>query len=250
MKPHARFKRHAALLLVLAPIAADAQNLLQNGDFESPGFSAPPFYRYLRNGDTTTLAGWIVIDDGSGEASFVGKTPAYSVASGSYAVFLNQGSGMRTTFPVVSNTVYELSLSAWGSTNAAPLAVWLAGVSHTFPVVEGRLSTYSVTFTAHTTDPQATLEIRNESPPPDFKQWGIDAVSIVEAPLLRAKLFPALLLQGNPGRTYRVDYTDSLVENTGWQFFTNVVLTESPMFLFDVGSTNALRRFYRASELP
>ena len=107
--------RHAAAAFAWAALCttgvAQAQGLV-NGGFELPGFvftGTTDNYRDLFNGDSTTLAGWTVSDDGIGFVPYVFHSTRYPVHSGSYAVTLNQGSGIGTTVPLVAGQAYRLT---------------------------------------------------------------------------------------------------------------------------------------------
>lgn len=181
----------AAIATVAVGVStAQAQSLLVNGDFELPGFSAPPYYRYMANGDSSTMTSWTVINDGIGEAPYLMHAgyPAYDatgIPHGTYAVALNQGSGLRTTFPIVGNTIYELSF--WvrpgeadgpGHFTPDPLAVQVAGVTANIPPTSSGWSYHTLLFTTPSSDPAAVLEFLNPSPVGDFRGWAIDAVAV------------------------------------------------------------------------
>lgn len=187
---HSRHLFAALATAVAAVNSTQAQNLLANGDFELPGFGVPPYYRYTANGDSSTLAGWTVINDGIGEAPYVMHAgyPAYDatgIPHGTYAVSLNQGSGLRTTFPMVGNTAYELSFwvrpgeaDGSGHFTPDPLAVQVAGVTANIPPTGSGWSYHTLVFIAPSSDPAALLEFLNPSPVGDFRGWAIDAVAI------------------------------------------------------------------------
>ena len=254
----------ALLLAATAPTSSHAQNLLSNGDFELPEFSSPPFFRYLTNTNYATqlgkpLPGWTVLDDGIQEPPYLGKLPTYTnvVHHGSYGIALNQGSGIRTTFATESNAIYRLSfwLRLQGTVTPLPLQVTIAGVVTNVPITTS-WTDHFLQFTAATTDPVAVVQFSNVSPVGNFQTIGLDEISLVKFPLLQARLLPVegrllpfVSLDGGVGRTYRVEYVDSLSDTNAWQTFTNIVLSSSPFLLFDTQSTNAPQRFYRATEL-
>ena len=84
---------------------------------------------------------------------------------------------------------------------------------------------WSEWYAAYTSDPFVALSITPTSP-------------------------PQLSLSGLVGRSYRIDYTDGLVNGTNnWQALTNLQLPSSPFLLTDSTATNS-QRFYRAVLLP
>lgn len=192
----ARTRRWGLVATFAASLAAAGSlaraEAVSNGGFELPGFtitSSSDNYRYLLNGDSSTLAGWTVTDDGIGEAPYVFHSSRYAVQAGEYALALNQGSGVATTVSLVAGQGYQLS--AWLEGNAAglnyapaPLDVSVGGVQTTWSVpYDGapyRLVTFS--FTASTTDPTAVLSLFNPSSVGDFKGYGLDSVSITAVP--------------------------------------------------------------------
>jgi streptogramin lyase len=62
---------------------------------------------------------------------------------------------------------------------------------------------------------------------------------------LAIQMYPGISIQGTPGGTYSLQYTDSLT-STNWLSLTNIFLSSSPYLFFDTTSTNQARRFYRA----
>lgn len=61
---------------------------------------------------------------------------------------------------------------------------------------------------------------------------------------------PSLQLSGLQGRTYRVDYSDTVVQGSNnWKPLTTVLLTNSPSTLMDTNAPGS-NRFYRAALLP
>lgn len=169
-------------------------NLIPNGDFETPGFNTAPDYRYLTSTESFSptlgiqLPGWITRDDGTGEPPYIAKLPAYTdvVHGGNYAVALNQGSSIATTFPIQRDRSYTLTFwihPADGSGNIAPdpLRLRIAGLTATLPATPGwTQKTYH--FTAPTNDPAAPLEFSNDSPPGDWRTWNLDDIILKQDP--------------------------------------------------------------------
>lgn len=172
-----------AAALPLSP--ATAANLLNNGGFESPGTVAT--YLFLSN-NATSVTGWTAIDDGVGERPYLmnkyrpGGSYTDRVYDGTYALAINQGSGIKTTFPVTAGVTYTLSFQARKGTTAGftPLEVSVAGFNTTFSNVGGSFQLLSYTFTASASNAAAELRFFNSSPTPDYKTYDIDAVVVEE----------------------------------------------------------------------
>ncbi|MCQ8116149.1 dockerin type I domain-containing protein [Methylomonas rosea] len=178
------------IMLLLAAVfplpSAMAANLLGNGGFESPGTVTT--YKFLSNNDTTSVTGWTAIDDAVGERPYLmyknraGGNYTKRVFDGLYAVAINQGSGIKTTFPVMAGVTYTLSFQARKGTTAGytPLEVSVAGFNTSFASVTGSFQLLTYTFTASATNPVAELRFFNSAPTPDYKTYDIDAVVVEE----------------------------------------------------------------------
>ena len=174
------------LLTAMLPLSSTlAANLLSNGGFESPGTVAT--YLFLSN-NATSVTGWTAIDDGVGERPYLmnknrpGGNYTNRVVEGIYAMAINQGSGIKTTFPVTAGVTYTLSFQARKGTTAGytPLEVSVAGFNTTYANVTGSFQLLTYTFTASSTNPAAELKFFNSSPTPDYKTYDIDAVVVEE----------------------------------------------------------------------
>jgi hypothetical protein len=62
-------------------------------------------------------------------------------------------------------------------------------------------------------------------------------------------LYPGVIVYGTVGRSYRIDYVDS-VSVTNWTPLVTLPLTNNPTVHVDVYPPGTPRRFYRAVELP
>lgn len=172
-----------AAAMPLAPAAA--ANLLSNGGFESPGTVTT--YQFLSN-NATSITGWTAIDDGIGERPYLmnknrtGGSYTNRVIEGSYALAINQGSGIKTSFPVTAGMTYTLSFQARKGATAGftPLEVSVAGFNTTFSNVTGSFQLLTYTFTAGASNAAAELKFFNSSPAPDYKTYDIDAVVVEE----------------------------------------------------------------------
>lgn len=177
------------ILLMLAAVIpltpATAANLLSNGSFESPGTVTT--YLFLSN-NAASVTGWTVIDDAVGERPYLmnknrpGGNYANRVVDGIYALAINQGSGIKTSFPVTAGVTYTLSFQVRKNTAVGytPLEVSVAGFDTTFANVTGSFQLVSYTFTAGSTNSAAELRFFNSSPTPDYKTYDIDAVVVEE----------------------------------------------------------------------
>lgn len=175
------------LLAVALPVSsAVAANLISNGGFESPG--SVTTYKFLSNNDSTSVTGWTAIDDAVGEKPYLmyknrtGGNYTNRVVEGLYAVAINQGSGIKTTFPVTTGVTYTLSFQSRKGTTAGytPLEVSVAGFATSFSSVTGSFQQFTYTFTATSTDSAAVLMFTNTSPTPDYKTYDLDAVVVEE----------------------------------------------------------------------
>ncbi len=86
--------------------------------------------------------------------------------------------------------------------------------------------------------------------------WGAAANSYVSDPFVGLSIQsgapPQLQLSGLNGRTYRLEYADTLEpgNSSNWQTLSNIVLNVSPLTLLDSVATNSPARFYRGVLLP
>lgn len=60
-------------------------------------------------------------------------------------------------------------------------------------------------------------------------------------------MLPALYIEGEAGRTFRIEHANTLGNPTVWQIATNITLTNSSQFYVDLAATNRAYRFYRAT---
>jgi hypothetical protein len=67
---------------------------------------------------------------------------------------------------------------------------------------------------------------------------------------LTLNMYAGLLIDGDPGETFQVQYVPALVSQTNWQAITNVTLTNVPYLFIDVESPRVPQRFYRAIPVP
>jgi hypothetical protein len=240
-------------------VEAGAQNLILNGGFEQPGLPSNEQKRFLAN-ESTFVAGWNVIDDGVGEQPFYVRRPfSEAVLSGEYGILLNQGSGLRTTFRARPDTFYELSLWIRPSEctqcqSPAPMRVMINQTRYILPLVSG-WSQQRIQFWA--TNSVNTLEILNPSSPADYKQYGVDDVSVmkVNGATLNIRMYPGVLIEGFPGERYEVQATTDL-NAPSWVTVTNILLTNSPVLFIDMDPKRPLdyppkeRRIYRTVQVP
>ena len=201
------------ILAVVLPLpSAIAANLLSNGGFESPG--AVTTYQFLSNNDSTSVTGWTAIDDAVGEKPYLmyknrsGGSYTNRVIEGLYAVAINQGSGITTTFPVTAGVTYTLSFQSRKGTTAGytPLEVSVAGFTATFPNVTGTFQQFTYTFTASATDAAAVLMFMNTSPTPDYKTYDLDAVVVEEG---TGPVVPPNPFIGNPASSGDPTFTST-----------------------------------------
>ncbi len=248
-----------ALAFLSLAVSTSAQNLILNGGFELPGLPANQPSRSLSNGDTY-IAGWTVVDDGTGDKSMYVQGPSTdAIQVGNYGLLLNQGSGVRTTFRAAAPSFYELSFWLRPSScklcvSPAPLQVTINENVYTIPLIQGWAHP---TIQFYTTNSINTLELLNASSPSDYKQFGLDEVTIttVKGSLLAFRFYPGVILNGIVGQHYDIQAAPDLSAPT-WTTLTNIFLTNSSPYIFiDMDPKRPLdypppRRLYRAIQVP
>ncbi len=76
------------------------------------------------------------------------------------------------------------------------------------------------------------------------------SLTVGGAPELSLHLYAGVSITGTPGLSYRIEYQDALSSSPNWSVLTNLTLSASPYLIFDLGSTNAPKRYYRAVVNP
>lgn len=157
----------------------------------------------------------------------------------------------NTRVAMVSGYVFDLDAGGQviftaysdGGTNVVGQIVLNAGDPQTG---EGRSTPWSFN---HITNDIQQIRISGDSTV-GFDNFDSSYTPLPQQPaVLDVHLYAGLLIQGDVGRPYRVDYADRL-SPTNWIPQTNLFLPNSPFLYFDVTSTNATQRFYRAIGLP
>lgn len=242
------------------PAVLNAQNILFNGNFESPGLPAGEDMKFLTNG-STYITGWAAIDDSVGQPPFYGNTDLNdAVFSGEYGLVLNQESGIRTVFRTEVGAFYELGLwlrpdDCRGCVTPAPLRVTITGNSTSRPIItsvsleiiEGWTRQTVQFFATHSIN---TLELYNPASTSDFKRYTIDDVSIqkVAGAVLGASLRPVVTVEGDIGAKYQIQSATNLNAPL-WTTLTNLTLSNSPTLFLDTNPA-APHRIYRAIRVP
>lgn len=67
--------------------------------------------------------------------------------------------------------------------------------------------------------------------------------------ILKFGLYPGMWVNGTPGKTYVLQYSETLGNSANWTTVTNAVLTVSPQFFLDMTLRHSEHGFYRAIEL-
>ena len=238
-------------------VLSHAQNLVQNGDFEAPGFSTPPYYRYLTGTNSNSVTAWTVIDDGVGEPAYYSKLPDYPdhTHHGLYGFALNQGSRIRTDFPTFTNARYQLSF--WTHVSDCsncllpkPLQVKAAGLTVSVPPLIGWHS-WTFEFDSQESNPSATLEFFEQSGAGDFTGYGLDDVAIAKVgpPRLSVETYPILRLDGIVGGSYRIEATEALTGSNQWKLISEIVFNRVSYEFIDLEARQSPGRFYRAIQL-
>lgn len=105
-------------------------------------------------------------------------------------------------------------ITCWGSLNTVP-----AGISNAF-AIDGSDGTG---FAIYNTTPATPVQ-----------------------PSLSMAMAAAVLVSGQVGQNYQIQYCDALTGTNNWQFLTILTLTNSPQAFIDAGSLFQPKRFYRA----
>ncbi len=192
--------------------SSHGQNLLLNGDFELPGYESPPAYRYLAGTAwqprLETLNGWTILDDGVLEPPYLGRLPNYTnvVHHGEYGIALNQGSGIRTEFPVRQATPYQLSfwVRLQGNSAVMPLRVNCSGIITNVPITQ-TWTRHQVEFEATSDNAAAVVQFDNVSAAGAGRTIGLDDISLAVR-LTDVEALPLVgwnadvVLENQPGR--------------------------------------------------
>lgn len=85
--------------------------------------------------------------------------------------------------------------------------------------------------------------------------YALDNVRIYQEPPpepaeVSLAMMPSLVVQGVPGRTYRVEFATDLQGVTQWQVLTNITLPATPFVLLDPSGVGQSRRYYRVVPAP
>ena len=175
-----------ALIAASTASAAPIVNLVRNGSFERPGFTAPLDSRYQANG-STAIQSWTIIDDGIGEQPFWMHRTGYptDVTDSTYALALNQGAGAATTVPLTQGVRYVLSFfdrpaSSGGAAGvtAMPLRITLGTFDTTIAPPKFLLQRVTLSFVAGATNAAATLQLLNTAPAGDFQSHVVDGIQL------------------------------------------------------------------------
>lgn len=161
---------------------------MTNGGFESPGFTpSPDYYRYLHvvHGTENFLTGWNFAGTVQYEASYLmrrGSGYDPYIPAGDYAVMLNEGALMTTSFNATAGQLYQFSILARYVDPLSPdaLTIIADGTLATFNPT-ATFVTYTFDFTAATTGP-ATLQLELDSSLGAPQAVAIDNVSITAIP--------------------------------------------------------------------
>jgi hypothetical protein len=258
MKPTTKHAVSVAILcLALSGFAVHAQNLISNGDFELPGFDSPPSVRFLIDGDTR-ISGWTVTDYGwLGEALWNKVTwNSNYVHTGSYAVTLSARAAISTTFPTVSNTIYEVSF--WVTViefgePGDPLEVRFGGFSTNLSLLNVVGTNLTFRFIAERTEPSANLEFINASEAWDrAPAYVVDTVSIIarpDLPHLTIEVSQVMLCWDSLAtQMYQIQYRSELTTNTWVDLGTPIAGNGGTNCITD--AVTEPRRFYRVVVQP
>ena len=84
----------------------------------------------------------------------------------------------------------------------------------------------------------------------DSRHSGTVSNPVLDQTKLGVNMYAGLLINGNIGNSYRIEYVDSMANTNNWSMLATVTLDRTPYLFFDIESTNAMKRYYRAILLP
>lgn len=100
------------------------------------------------------------------------------------------------------------------------------------------------------------LWIRGEYSYNNFDETDLDDVQLLaqpsgpSQPTLTLASYAGILINGEVGASYRIEFKGALNATNDWHELTNLVLPVSPYLFFDTNSISAPRRFYRLVANP
>lgn len=176
---------------------------------------------------------------GADEVQFLFKNPGEVVQPPAIPVIRSQpvtnqtvALGGTVSFSVVAEArtplTYQWQLNGVNVTNATNPTLTLTNVT------EAQAGQYTVIITS------AAGSVTSEPA----------VLSVAGAPELDLHMYAGLTIVGKPGLQYQIEYRDALSSPNAWMVLTNISLPESPFLFFDIQSTNAPKRFYRAATTP
>jgi hypothetical protein len=258
MKPTTKHAVSVAILrLALSGFAVHAQNLISNGDFELPGFDSTPSRpgdRLLMDGDTS-ISAWTVTDYGWVLPPIWRKTQTVPpfIHTGSYAVTLTAHAAISTTFPTMSNTIYEVSFWVINQGDEAPLEVRVGGSETIFTPLKLVGTNLTIRFIAERTEPSATLEFINaDEPVLSASVFNVDTVSVIarpDLPHLTIEVSQVLLCWSSLAtQMYQIQYRSELTTNTWVDLGRSIAGNGGTNCMTD--AVTGPRRFYRVVVQP
>ena len=100
------------------------------------------------------------------------------------------------------------------------------------------------------------LWIRGEYSYNNFDQTDLDDVQLLAQASGPSQLtltlasYAGILINGEVGTSYRIEFRGALSATSDWQKLTDLVLPVSPYLFFDTNSISAAMRFYRVATNP
>jgi hypothetical protein len=123
-----------------------------------------------------------------------------------------------------------------------------------FNVTSNRLATQDDFYTVLKT--VTRLWIRGEYSYNNFDQTDLDDVQLLAQASGPSQLtltlasYAGILINGEVGTSYRIEFRGALSATSDWQKLTDLVLPVSPYLFFDTNSISAAMRFYRVATNP
>jgi hypothetical protein len=236
--------------------AAQAQNLIQNGSFESPVVG---FQQEVVSG-STLLTPWIV--SGSGDVNIM-NGPAnggdYGLAQDGSNYLDLSGDGfphptLYQDFPTTRNVKYTLIFYIGSSSYYPPpqtihvslfenghgylLNTNLTPVTPSGNSIDWTPEVFVFTATTNVT----RLQFLDTSSTDDNSSY-IDNVSVF--PNLGITMLPVVNISGTNGSTYQLEYIDAFGPSSAWQQLGTITVTNNPQYYFDQSAIGQPQRFYQ-----
>lgn len=243
--------KKTTLLAVIAAFGlhADAQNLIQNGSFESPVIASNTVAiaiptSWQGNASARIINGNYAFPDLQGpqegqQFASVGNDGVQAIISQDFTIE-DSGTYMLTWFESAGNA------PGFTSPYSVTVLVGASVVTNMNRVVSANATWISCSLQLTLTPGTYTLKFSSLQPTPGGLSTQLDNVAIVQQPELNVNLYAGITITGQTNATYQIQYSNNLGNPTNWMTLTNLTLPSSPYLFFDASSAGQPQRFYRA----